>query len=518
MTNNNFSGILYLTAWSDKGMERDYQEDDYCVSSNPGDPDSWNIPAGPVSAGEDGIIMAVADGMGGLNAGEVASRTAIGAIRNYFTFNRPSELLKNAGSHTAVLEKCIMDAHSCIVEHARKNPDSEGMGTTLVIAWIVGQHAYVAWCGDSRCYLSRNGVLRQISKDHSYVQELVEGGKITQEDAFFHPNRNIITQSLGDESRPPSPTCAFTDIKNGDKLLLCSDGLNSMLQDVEIESILEYSTGGTANRELVDAANRAGGHDNITVIVAEIGERPAPHSSVNKDTLVPQFNRKQAVQLKNPRRLKIWIPFVIIFLVIILIGSALYWFLNVSRSQNPDPIINTVTEQKKSSSNESEGTENNPSSNQNEDEENKVDSQQKENQKKKERLKQKDNFLANKCYGIQLTFKAKKFSLESKMNKFKKYFPSPDYKLKIIRLANDSTNWYLILSFDTKETMSSFIKESDRTKSLCDFFKDEEKIDISNYYPTMNEYEQHIKREGSNSGEIVYERKNIPNHNKLPCN
>ncbi len=322
-------------------MERDYQEDDYCVSCNPGDPDSWNIPAGPVSAGEDGIIMAVADGMGGLNAGEVASRTAIGAIRNYFTFNRPSELLKNAGSHTAVLEKCIMDAHSCIVEHARKNPDSEGMGTTLVIAWIVGQHAYVAWCGDSRCYLSRNGVLRQISKDHSYVQELVEGGKITQEDAFFHPNRNIITQSLGDESRLPSPTCAFTDIKNGDKLLLCSDGLNSMLQDVEIESILEYSTGGTANRELVDAANRAGGHDNITVIVAEIGERPAPHSSVNIETRAPDIKKYHAAADMKTRRKSpfLKVVFVTALTLFILAGGAIIikgWYNNELKNKSAE--------------------------------------------------------------------------------------------------------------------------------------------------------------------------------------
>ena len=161
-----------------------------------------------------------------------------------------------------------------IIQHSKKNPETTGMGTTLIIAWVIQYQLYIAWAGDSRAYLYRpSDGLIQISIDHSYVQDLVNKGSITTEQAFYHPSKHIITQSLGDINHPIQPDFKKLQLKNGDCLLLCSDGLNGMLTDQEIEKIISihYTNLKDCSDALVKAAKAAGGTDNITIALADIG-------------------------------------------------------------------------------------------------------------------------------------------------------------------------------------------------------------------------------------------------------
>ena len=205
------SHFIRLAAWSDQGRERDYQEDNYCVGANP-EINSWVIPQEPFTPGDSGVLLVVADGMGGLNAGEVASMLAVNGVQEYFSGKNLSDELLHRKPE-ALLSECILYANQKIVQHAQRNPDTEGMGTTLVIGWILGETLYVGWSGDSRCYLLRQGQISQINRDHSYVQELVDNKTITSEEAFYHPNKNIITQSLGDVGKPPEPDITYCPLK-----------------------------------------------------------------------------------------------------------------------------------------------------------------------------------------------------------------------------------------------------------------------------------------------------------------
>jgi protein phosphatase len=148
------------------------------------------------------------------------------------------------------------------------------MGTTLTIIWIFPHKSYVAWCGDSRLYIYRkNAFLIPVTDDHSLVWEMVKAGELTPEEARIHPESNIITQSLGTPSFPPKPEAKAFEVHQGDRLLLCSDGLNSMLSDEQIYRILsEEESTITACKKLVEEANEAGGRDNITVIILDVKE------------------------------------------------------------------------------------------------------------------------------------------------------------------------------------------------------------------------------------------------------
>ena len=154
-------------------------------------------------------------------------------------------------------------------------PDTSGMGTTLVLCWIIGGKAYVAWCGDSRCYIynPKNG-LTQITKDHSYVQEMVDKGELRAEDAFMHPDGNIITKGLGDFDVDESsvPDIITIRVKSNDLLLLCSDGLCGFCKKAEIENVLDqnYTEIHRCGDELLQIALDAGGYDNITIALASV--------------------------------------------------------------------------------------------------------------------------------------------------------------------------------------------------------------------------------------------------------
>lgn len=205
---------------------------------------------------DDEALVVVADGMGGHVAGEVASRIAV---------ETAIDIVGPAGMK-------VMGANHAVLLEVARNQDLAGMGTTMTLVELgedgVARFAHV---GDSRAYLLRDGTLRQLTIDHTVAAEYVAAGKLTPEEAHTHPQRNMITRALGltqnlliDEFEEP--------LAAGDRLLLCSDGVNSMLRDPEIAEQLAAESAEEAVWGLIEAANRAGGHDNITAVVIDVTE------------------------------------------------------------------------------------------------------------------------------------------------------------------------------------------------------------------------------------------------------
>jgi PPM family protein phosphatase len=213
-------------------------------------------------------LYVVADGMGGAEAGEVASAIAVETIREYIEGK-----LEDAGAGAAngaeLLAAALEQANSRIIEYVASHPESRGMGSTGVCALVTPQGAALAWVGDSRAYLMDGGTLRQVTKDHSLVQRLVEIGQITAEEARTHEHKNVITRSLGArQSGPAGAEALALKLKRGDKLMLCSDGLTAHVEDDQIHDILgRHHDPYEAARELIVAANAGGGTDNISVVV-----------------------------------------------------------------------------------------------------------------------------------------------------------------------------------------------------------------------------------------------------------
>lgn len=258
---------LEVIAKTDAGMVREANEDNFVVTPDRTNPD-WILPKGEYTNSDGGTVMVVADGMGGLNAGEVASNIAVDSIRTHIS---KAGAIKDDAALSALMREAIQKANSNIVRHGQDEKETEGMGSTLVMAWIRGSKLHLAWVGDSRCYIWRKGRLLQLSKDHSYVQSLVDEGRLTTEEAFFHPESNVITQSLGDGIKKPVPDDCVFPLDNEDIVLLCSDGLNGMLQDGKIEEIITAGGGlSSVADHLIEEAKAAGGLDNVTVILARV--------------------------------------------------------------------------------------------------------------------------------------------------------------------------------------------------------------------------------------------------------
>lgn len=223
-----------------------------------------------------GCLLVVADGMGGMNAGEVASEIAVNVVKGAFSKETiPHSAMEESVGREKYLKKVVVMADEAIKSHAKAHPECEGMGSTLVMAWLYGEEASIAWLGDSRIYLFREPEgLKQISKDHSYVQDLVDQGKITEEEAFIHPYNNIITRSLGDMSKKAEADSLTRKLFKGDILLLNSDGLSGVLHDEEMGHIIRSNreTMSSCRSALWKAAETAGWHDNVTAVLCEITE------------------------------------------------------------------------------------------------------------------------------------------------------------------------------------------------------------------------------------------------------
>jgi PPM family protein phosphatase len=289
---------LVMVARTDVGQERNINEDNFLVSADYRSPD-WFLPSEPFTATDS--IMVVADGMGGLNAGEVASRITVDSIKEFL--RNYSKLPTTDEAVRTMLDKAILFAHKKVVAHSSEHAETSGMGSTIVIGLIANQKIHFVWSGDSRGYVYRQGKLQQLTTDHSYVQSLVDEGKLTPEQAFLHPDSNVILQSVGDVDRSPRPDYVSLPLCNEDIIILCSDGVNSMLPDLEIQNLI---TGCPTNlsqcaEKIVAAANDAGGVDNITILLSKVmsgAAKPPPPDATDPTTLNP-FAKNTLPNKKN---------------------------------------------------------------------------------------------------------------------------------------------------------------------------------------------------------------------------
>jgi PPM family protein phosphatase len=212
-------------------------------------------------------VFAVADGLGGHQGGEVASAAAIKPLAAL-----DGRELADPGQAAEALADAIRQANSAILDQATGDPDLWGMGTTVTAAAVAGdRHLQLAHVGDSRAYLLRDGSLDQLTTDHTVVGELVRRGRLTPEQAAIHPERSILTRAVGLDPRIPVDTPAPLELAPGDRVLLCSDGLTEVVPEVKLTELLTTEPDGDAAcRSLIDAANSAGGPDNITVVLVRV--------------------------------------------------------------------------------------------------------------------------------------------------------------------------------------------------------------------------------------------------------
>ena len=212
-----------------------------------------------------GTFYIVCDGMGGHSSGETASQLATESILQF---------VKNAKTDNTkeLLKEAIQYANTIVFNTASKNAELTGMGTTLVLVLLTKDELYFAHVGDSRIYLSRKGKLEQLTEDHSFVQQLLKAGIISELEAKTHPRRNEITKAVGlKEMIEPSVCDSPLKLKQGDKILLCSDGLTNMVSNEKIFEIISKETSTEAKTaELIENANNAGGFDNITATLIEV--------------------------------------------------------------------------------------------------------------------------------------------------------------------------------------------------------------------------------------------------------
>jgi protein phosphatase len=222
-------------------------------------------------------LFAVADGMGGAQAGEIASKLAAAALED----TDPGTL---SGEDRVM--SLIQEANRRVYERSNEDPSASGMGTTITVALVEDAGVTIGHVGDSRAYRYREGSIEQITEDHSLVNELMKSGKLSPEEAETHPQRSVITRALGTD--PDVDVDSFTvETRTGDVFLLCSDGLTTMVDDDEILGMLErhHDDLDRATKSLVSAANRGGGEDNITVIAFAISDDGAAPAVDVEDTM-----------------------------------------------------------------------------------------------------------------------------------------------------------------------------------------------------------------------------------------
>ena len=274
-----------------------------------------------------GALMVVADGMGGMNAGEVASQIVIDSLKRSFS-DVSSVALGDDGSVKGFIRKAIVTADNEIKKYAAAHPETEGMGSTVVLAWLLKDTVYVGWCGDSRayCFNMANGLVR-LSHDHSYVQELVDNDELCEEHVFNHPNSNIITRSLGDSGEKARPEVKKYPLHSGDVFLLCSDGLCGLLRDEEIKSILS-SNQSVSNclNALWQRGHEEGWTDNVTIELAKVvsgGIKPT-EEPVGYDTSCIPSSSGNAERNKHPwYKLLLSVLFVVAFIIGAVLGGVI---------------------------------------------------------------------------------------------------------------------------------------------------------------------------------------------------
>lgn len=292
---------------SDIGHHSDNNEDSFCAVPELG-------------------LWLIADGMGGHEAGEVASAIV-------------SETIVNEVRKGANLVDAVQQAHRSVIDASEEGHGARGMGSTVVVLQVRDEEFEVAWVGDSRAYLW-NGELRQISRDHSYVQKLLDSGTITEKEALYHPNRNIITQSLGADISDVVVDNIIGRFCRGEKVLLCSDGLNDELLDSEIAFILkEGGDDQTLVNKLIQSALTHGGKDNVSVILVSApedaldGSQGATGSTQEVEIISSEDSTENSTVNSTSRsagnnNFKLWtgVSFVIVSLIVIILILIIFLF------------------------------------------------------------------------------------------------------------------------------------------------------------------------------------------------
>jgi protein phosphatase len=260
--------VVSVFGRTDVGRTREHNEDAFVVADLTTNNATLQPEVRTHVAGPKGTLFMVADGMGGAAAGEIASDMAVKIVLGEMQTGWIAKPLTSTEAFVRAIKQATKAANEQINAYAANHPEYRGMGTTATIAGLLGDTIYLAQVGDSRAYLVRSGVARQITKDQSLMQKLIEAGELTEEEAEHSERRNIILQALGPE---PSVKVDLThqQLRRGDVLVLCSDGLSGQVSKDEIAAVVAQEQDLTsACKALIDRANANGGPDNITVIIA----------------------------------------------------------------------------------------------------------------------------------------------------------------------------------------------------------------------------------------------------------
>ncbi len=276
-TNPTFpSGHIDVSGLSHVGKVRACNEDHFIVTriGRYLETVQTNLPPGevPERSEEAGYAIIVADGMGGHAGGELASRMAISGLMK-LALGMPDWIFRLdptvAGSATDRSKQRFQDLNTLLLEHGKQDPNFRGMGTTLTVARSMGRHLHVVHVGDSRAYMLRESRLFRLTRDHTYVQLLVDSGQLSEEEAATFPSRHLLVNALGGLSEDVEVDVDQLQLMSGDRLLLCSDGLTDLVDDDAIRQVLvDCRESAEACRRLVDLALAAGGRDNVTAVVA----------------------------------------------------------------------------------------------------------------------------------------------------------------------------------------------------------------------------------------------------------
>ena len=279
---------------TDTGVVRQNNEDSFLVADLTTGVIATHAVAFKHTIGPKGSLLLVADGMGGAKAGEVASKMAADQVMRGFFSQLSSMRSLDQRTFVRTLRQSVCDANSVVFDEAQSDSALRGMGTTLTAAAVFGDFVYFAQLGDSRAYLARSGMIAQMTKDQSLVAQLIATGALTPEEAKTHPQRNVVLQVLGVQPQV-DVAISFAQLKRGDHLVLCSDGLHGKVEAEELNEILHrWANPADVCQRLVNLARERGGEDNITVIVASFdGEELAVPAPVDPPQYRPFSAREQ---------------------------------------------------------------------------------------------------------------------------------------------------------------------------------------------------------------------------------
>jgi len=285
-----------------------------------------------------GHVFVVCDGMGGHVGGATASQIAVSSVLEYFLKEKHENLIQ-------ALDRALVFANEQVYARAVNDPSLKGMGTTALVLIVRGDECYIGHVGDSRIYLKSDGKLNRLTKDHSFVQTLVDSGVISDEDAESHPNKNQILKALG-ISPNLEPTICQSPIspKQGDVFMLCSDGMNGMVNDRSMEMMIDFDDLGRSSNTLIQAALDAGGHDNVTVTLVGISESPHLKSNFKHFNPQPRFDAgntqtfgEPVLDNSNRKTKKFWFFGAVSAVVILLIVCSIFYFTReVELEELPD--------------------------------------------------------------------------------------------------------------------------------------------------------------------------------------